>query len=795
MGLGEAMSVMLKLEVDISAIAELKKAQKQLEKFENKAEMAGTEASQAFMKGGLSAKQLAKKTDIVGEKFDKTRMAIQGLTNETDESSSRFAMFGERAENAVEKIGDAARLAAAQLSAASRVMVDGIDKLGDASKVAATKFKASTKAMRAGLAKVGASAQAAAAKVTALTGAIGRAKMAMLGLMFTSLNMVFVFGGILALSPRIRARLVELAGALRLIAIEAGKMVGPKIKELTNFIMDLDQESRKFIAKIAVMGTALSLAGVLIGAFGQAFLTVLGGISPVIKGIGLFVSILGTMGSAIVGGISMLGTLVMGLGKVVVAAGSATASVVSLTSALITKFAVAAAGSASTAASTVGSGLLLMGKKMGLTAASFTAGSTAIGGAMSAIASVVGAISLPVTALIAGIGLSMVFAAAMFSKGGGNIKKTMISIFNKLKPLINGLMQAFKDMTVEILKLFGMLSKNMGKFIQKFSSQISNVIKPLIKGLGTIFIVTVNVIINAVSALAKNARKGFEAVRDVAVKSAKQATSGWNSFIDFIFPALRTMVDIANKIRQALNMDTIDLPTKEDLKIGGPGGAFEGMLEDFDKKASDIQLKMAEIIGGEDARKQVKAFQGAVDEALKEENIDKIGEGYEKFGKTLKDTASKLDKQEATISNIVSKVKEMGGQAKKGLKDMIPNQLLKKLGLFGDKVKKGRNELEKIQKSRNKFRALDKAGVPMKEMYTISQRKIQDGLEMKNVATRRGSSMLKGAMSKKDKIIKKVNNNEINIDADVSEEIDVRDMADEINEVIERSNKRASSTI
>lgn len=108
--------------------------------------------------------------------------------------------------------------------------------------------------------------------------------MRMLGLMFTGLNLAFIFGAILSLTPGLGGALRGLAGGISTALIPATKMLMPHIMNLTNAFLKMDKDTRKLFSMIVIFGTIL---GVVIGLFGLLAMAILNIGSLVMSAVGV----------------------------------------------------------------------------------------------------------------------------------------------------------------------------------------------------------------------------------------------------------------------------------------------------------------------------------------------------------------------------------------------------------------------------------------------------------------------------------------------------------------------------
>jgi len=235
MVLGDTMSMLLKLKVDVSELSKLGVAQSAIEQFENgtidSMEMVETKTSNAITELQAAERQL-------------------GLTGKQ----------------------------ALATGFEQEILAQKIDDVGDQS--VATGFQA-----QAAFDRIARKAMQANAAIRAMTPSVQTLRVAFLNLMFSAANAAFLFGGILALSPRVRAGLNLIVQGLRLIAIEAGEKLFPHLKRLAKQIRNLDEDQRELLATISLVGTGLSLLGIVVGVLG-------GVLTNLIKPIGKVISIL-----------------------------------------------------------------------------------------------------------------------------------------------------------------------------------------------------------------------------------------------------------------------------------------------------------------------------------------------------------------------------------------------------------------------------------------------------------------------------------------------------------------------
>jgi hypothetical protein len=237
MVLGDTMSMLLKLKVDVSELSKLGVAQSAIEQFENgtidSMEMVETKTSNAITELQAAERQMG----LTGK-----QAMVTGFEQE--------------------------------------LLADKIDDVGDES--VATGFQA-----QAAFDRIARKAMQANAAIRAMTPSVQTLRIAFLNLMFSAANAAFLFGGILALSPRVRAGLNLIVQGLRLIAIEAGEKLFPHLKRLAKQIRNLDEDQRDLLATISLVGTGLSLVGIVVGVLGGALISLVKPIAKVINVLGI----------------------------------------------------------------------------------------------------------------------------------------------------------------------------------------------------------------------------------------------------------------------------------------------------------------------------------------------------------------------------------------------------------------------------------------------------------------------------------------------------------------------------
>lgn len=234
MVLGESLSIMLELKVDISQLAKLKTAKKAVSRFEN-------EAAQSFTAVTQGARQ--------------TGQSMRGLSQE-------------------------ARAARHSQVALKQVSIDTGRK--GAQSMGLLRRSAARVAMGFGVAK--AAAGNAASKVGQLSQGLQSAQMAMLNMMFTGLNLAFVFGALLAVSPRVRAGFSAIGASLRVVMQEAGKKLLPIMLDFAQALRNTDKGTRELIGNLSIFLAVAGAVMTLVGILGQFLLFVFGGIVKLGRG-------------------------------------------------------------------------------------------------------------------------------------------------------------------------------------------------------------------------------------------------------------------------------------------------------------------------------------------------------------------------------------------------------------------------------------------------------------------------------------------------------------------------------
>jgi len=251
MVLGESLSIMLELKVDISQLAKLKTAKKAVSRFEN-------EAAQSFTAVTQGARQ--------------TGQSMRGLSQE-------------------------ARAARHSQVALKQVSIDTGRK--GAQSMGLLRRAATRVAMGFGVAK--AAAGNAASKVSQLSQGLQSAQMAMLNMMFTGLNLAFVFGALLAVSPRVRAGFSAIGASLRVVMQEAGKKLLPVMLDFAQALRNTDKGTRELIGDLSIFLAVAGAVMTLVGILGQFLLFVFGGIVKLGRGFSALFNIM-KAGAGKVGG-------------------------------------------------------------------------------------------------------------------------------------------------------------------------------------------------------------------------------------------------------------------------------------------------------------------------------------------------------------------------------------------------------------------------------------------------------------------------------------------------------------
>ncbi|MDY6788789.1 MAG: hypothetical protein SVV03_02390 [Candidatus Nanohaloarchaea archaeon] len=98
--------------------------------------------------------------------------------------------------------------------------------------------------------------------------------MRMLGIMFTGMNLAFMFGMILSLTPGLGGALRGLAGAISTALIPATRMLMPHIMKAQKAFLNMDKSTRKLFSKIVILGTILAVVLTLFGVLSMAILNI-----------------------------------------------------------------------------------------------------------------------------------------------------------------------------------------------------------------------------------------------------------------------------------------------------------------------------------------------------------------------------------------------------------------------------------------------------------------------------------------------------------------------------------------
>lgn len=260
MVLGDTMSVLLQLEVDISQLSKLATARRAISRFEKRTKEAGRAGKRGMSPMNRSMGQAAMTAGMVSGE-------LSGVASMAIETGSAGQSMGSKFSNAMGR----ARTGVSSVTRGIMQMIGGL--------------KGARKALFA-------------------------MRMAALNVMFTGLNLLFIFGLLLAQSPRVRAGFTAIASALKVISQEAGKTLLPHLLNLAKAIRNTDKETRKLYGNILIWGSAIGLILLVLGILGGAIGTIISGLitfGAVIASIlGFIGGLIGISAAAVAGFIAIL---------------------------------------------------------------------------------------------------------------------------------------------------------------------------------------------------------------------------------------------------------------------------------------------------------------------------------------------------------------------------------------------------------------------------------------------------------------------------------------------------------
>lgn len=773
MVLGDTMSILLKLKVDLGDLGKLARARRAIDRFERK--MAGGRAaqysqdladlrdrmgaaSQAGMTLGTSIEEInamgidtRKGVDELREKLGNVATAgkdVEGTLNNVNKQDTIDIFDRENRSGGVAQVRtarqDIARFSNFLRSSSTLGAVELLGRRMQSRLVPQyTRLSDGIAASRAKMSSFKQKAANTASTISQkLAGSLQAAQFAMLNLMFTGLNLAFVFGGILALSPRIRASFALLKAAFMGIATEAGEFLAPKLNKLARAIMNLDEDTKEQLGRLSVYGTILGVTAGIVGVLGGAVVTLISLMSKLKFG---FVANTLVIKPLTKGAVMLAGALKTVLAGAAKSAGAA-----------LVKFAGVA--------------------KLALAKVAAVAGVSLAG------------ITVPIGLAIAAI----LALGAAFKLGGGNIKKSLSSAFNTAKPLLNSLIETVQLLAENFLSQTGFMISAFGELVEHIVQPIQRAVAPAIKVLGAIAITVGHKLGDLFSFIMEKGKKALKKLAGFLVDMANTGINAFNDLIEGGTERLNFLIEKANQLK-GINIGKIDPP-----KIGEAESALEG----FNEKANNATESFAQVLAGDEARKDVKAFNDLADGMI--DSTDEIGRGIQKVGDKMLETGEKIGNADITVDSLaedVSNAKKALGEKASGLPDKLSGLLGGKegekggllSGLLGGGSGKGvKNDgiLSMLQNGKGDSKG-GLLGSLEKELGGAAGLMNGDSPGSQGI----NSDKFLGKETKPTKEEKNIENNvEVNVD-ELANDFDVDDLATDLADKMEREQKRTKNVL
>lgn len=301
-------------------------------------------------------------------------------------------------------------------------------------------------------------------------------------------------------------------------------------------------------------------------------------------------------------------------------------------------------------------------------------------------AAVLGSALAAVTAPMIGIGLAvagLIGGFVAFQKNMFGMRDAIMKMFKTAKPLINGLFDLFKFFIGDTIKGFGRLTKFFGIFVEKIVQPIYEILQPAIKNIGTAVILAIHTagkVLKSGRELFGDFVKGVTGFFDSLVDGIVE---GINFALEKVIEFINGLIEKANKASEALGMDKV-AGKLETVTLGDMTDKLGGAVEEQRDKQDQMRLDIAKAVGGDEAQKQVKAFQDMVEMGV--DNIDDMGRAIQDQGQNIMDTGDSVMESEFDVGDI-QKALSKKKTGKQGTKTKAKNE-----------SKKQTKELKKLRK-------------------------------------------------------------------------------------------------
>lgn len=288
-------------------------------------------------------------------------------------------------------------------------------------------------------------------------------------------------------------------------------------------------------------------------------------------------------------------------------------------------------------------------------------------GAAVVLGTVIGALSAPVIAL--GVAVAGLIGGLMaFQKNIYGVKDAVLGMFKTAKPLIDGLFDAFKFMIGNTIENIGMLVNVFGHAVEKIGQPILQFLMPAIKNLGTAFILSFHTIGKVISQGRKLVGDFVSGVIDFFKGMIQGITDAVNAGLDVVVDFINGLIEKANKASEALGMGKI-AGKLEDITVSDALGSLGSQVDEQRDKMDKLRLDIAKAVGGEEAQKQVKAFQQLVEGGVA--SVDDLGRAMQDAGDSIFEKGTGIKNSDFSVGDVEAMVS--GKSGKKGVKAQKKN--------------------------------------------------------------------------------------------------------------------------
>lgn len=295
--------------------------------------------------------------------------------------------------------------------------------------------------------------------------------------------------------------------------------------------------------------------------------------------------------------------------------------------------------------------------------------------ALLSLGSLLAGLSTPVLAVIAVVAALGAAYATNFMGMRDKTNAFAKEIAEVAIPIINSLIETGQMLASLWLKNWGRMMEAVGKFTQKFSGIISGTLRPIISTIGSSFIITINILQNALETGAKWFTKFGETLVSVGQDAFSKLVSGLDGLISKIRDGVQSLLDVVAEAASKVPTVSFEAPELPEVNLDKFASSLEGGLDKGNNMLEDFQQKQAKLLAGEEAKNQVADFQDML-EGL-EPAVNSAGKTMENLGTGMQEASKKVKNADLSLDSIAETAKKTAEEAGKSLQG--ENGILEKI--------------------------------------------------------------------------------------------------------------------